>query len=148
MYKRQTLAQLDGLRRGPFIDLARERSLVERWIERLRITPGTPQAPIEQLSGGNQQKVVLAKWLLGRDPKVLILDRPLRGLDVGARMDIIRLIRELAAGGIAILLIADTLDELAATSDSVIVMRDGLVSGRFPASGSRPSDLQILERMV
>ena len=143
-----TLARLDGLRRGPFIDLARERSLVGRWIERLRITPGTSGTPVEQLSGGNQQKVVLAKWLLGRDPKLLILDRPLRGLDVGARADIIGLIRELAARGIAILLIADTLDELAATSDSVIVMRDGLVSGRFPASGSRPSDLQILERMV
>jgi ribose transport system ATP-binding protein len=143
-----TLVQLDSLRRGPFIDLGRERQLVERWIDRLRITPAAPQTPARQLSGGNQQKLVLAKWLVARDPKILILDRPLRGLDAGARADIVGLVRELAARGIAILLMADTLDELVAMSDSVVVMRDGRVSGRFPATEAAPSKQQILERMV
>ena len=143
-----TLAQLDSVRRGPFIDLGRERQLVERWTGRLRITPAAPQTPARQLSGGNQQKLVLAKRLVARDPKVLILDRPLRGLDAGARADIVGLVRELAARGIAILLLADTLDELVAMSDSVIVMRDGRVSGRFPATEAAPSKQQILERMV
>ncbi|HWI12100.1 MAG TPA: sugar ABC transporter ATP-binding protein [Burkholderiaceae bacterium] len=143
-----TLARLGDMRRGPFIDRVRERALVNRWIDRLRIKPGAPQTPVEQLSGGNQQKLVLAKWLIARDPKILILDRPLRGLDVGARGEIIHLIRELAARGVGILVVADTLDELAAMSDSVIVMRDGAVCGRFPACEAKPSDLEILERMV
>jgi ribose transport system ATP-binding protein len=146
-----TLAGLGALRRGPFIDLAREKALARDWIERLRIspaTPGTPELPAQHLSGGNQQKLVLAKWLVAGAPKVLILDHPLRGLDAGARTDIIRLIRELAQGGTGILLIADALDELVALSDSVLVMKDGAVSGRFPATGTPVSKLQILERMV
>jgi ribose transport system ATP-binding protein len=143
-----TLAQLGGLRRGPVIDFARERGLVKTWIERLRIRPDTPHMPAQHLSGGNQQKVVLAKWMVARKPRLLILDRPLRGLDVGARAEMIPLIRELAAGGIAIVLVADTLDELLALSDDILVMKDGTVSARFPASAAKPSELQILERMV
>ena len=143
-----TLAQLGDLCRGPLIDFARERAVVGRWIERLRIRPDAPRAQAQHLSGGNQQKVVLAKWMIARSPKLLVLDRPLRGLDVGARAEMIPLIRGFAAGGIAIVLIADTLDELLALSDSILVMKDGTVSGRFPASGAKPSELQILERMV
>ncbi|HSW07196.1 sugar ABC transporter ATP-binding protein [Aquabacterium sp.] len=146
-----TLAHLEGLRRGPFIDLARERELVSGWIDRLRIKPTTPEmpeTPAHHLSGGNQQKLVLAKWLITGQPKLLILDHPLRGLDVGAKTEIMRLIRELAGSGIGILLIADTLDELVALSDAVLVMKDGGVSGRFPATGTPVSELQILERMV
>lgn len=148
VHENLTLARLDVLGWGPLIHRARERVLVRRWIDRLRITPAAPQTRADRLSGGNQQKLVLAKWLIARDPKILILDRPLRGLDVGARAEIIRLIRELAAGGIGVLLVADTLDELVTMSDSIIVMKDGAVSGRFPASTARPSELDILERMV
>ena len=143
-----TLAQLGALCRGPVIAFARERALVTRWIERLRIRPGAPDTPAQHLSGGNQQKVVLAKWMIARQPVLLILDRPLRGLDVAARAEMIPLIRELAAGGIAIVLVADTLDELLALSDDVLVMKDGAVSGRFPASAAKPTELQVLECMV
>ena len=142
-----TLAQLDDLRRGPILDPGRERALVAGWIARLRIDPPSPQMQADRLSGGNQQKLVLARWLVARKPRILILDRPLRGLDVRAKTDMIRLIRELAASGIAILLVADALDELAAMSDRLLVMKDGAVSGRFDMAG-RPSDLEILERMV
>jgi ribose transport system ATP-binding protein len=143
-----TLAQLGALCRGPVIRRAQERSVVARWIERLRIRPPAPETPAQHLSGGNQQKVVLAKWMVARAPTLLILDRPLRGLDVAARAEMIPLIRELAAGGIAIVLVADTLDELLALSDDILVMKDGAVSGRFAAAGAKPSELQLLERMV
>lgn len=142
-----TLAHLDDLRRGPFIDHARERTLVASWIARLRIKLRSPETPAHHLSGGNQQKLVLAKWLIGRQPKFLILDHPLRGLDVGARSEMISLIGELARGGIGIVLIADSFDELRAMSDSIIVMKDGVVSACFPAT-AKPTELQILERMV
>lgn len=143
-----TLAHLGTLHRGPFIDLAREKELVGRWIERLRIKPPAPDALAHHLSGGNQQKLVLAKWLIAHTPKILILDHPLCGLDVGAKEEIITLIRELAKGDIGILLIADTSDELIALSDNIIVMKDGIVSGRFSTADEKPSELQILERMV
>jgi len=143
-----TLAHLDGLCRGPLIDRGRERELVMRWVERLRIKLRAPETPAYQLSGGNQQKLVLAKWLIARKPKILILDHPLLGLDVCTRMEITLLIRDLARSGISILLIADTLNELIALSDSIIVMKDGAVSGCFPASTERPSEREILERMV
>jgi ribose transport system ATP-binding protein len=148
MRENMTLARLGALCRGPVIAFARERALVASWIERLRIRPSAPETPAQHLSGGNQQKVVLAKWMIARQPVLLILDRPLRGLDVAARAEMIALIRELAAGGIAIVLVADTLDELLALSDDILVMKDGAVSGRFPASVARPTELQVLECMV
>ncbi len=143
-----TLAHLDELRRGPFIDLAGERRLVKSWIERLRIKTPATDTPAHDLSGGNQQKVVLAKWLIGRKLKVLILDHPMRGLDIGVKAEMFALIRELARDGLGVLLLADTVDEVMALSHSIIVMKDGFVSGRFPAFGAKPSRLQVIERMV
>ena len=143
-----TLAHLAELRKGPFIDLAREKELVGKWIERLRIKPRTPATPAHHLSGGNQQKLVLAKWLITRTPKILILDHPFCGLDIGAREEVIALMRELTHSGIGILLITDTSDELIALSDNILVMKDGLVSGRFSAVADKPSELQILEQMI
>lgn len=143
-----TLASLHRLRRGFLIDLAREKELVASWIARLRIEPHTPNTLVDYLSGGNQQKLVLAKWLIDRPPRILLLDHPLRGLDVGAKEDMVQLIRELARSGIGILLIADTLVDLIALSDTILVMKDGAVSGSFPPSAAISSEQQILERMV
>ena len=143
-----TLAHLDELRRGPFIDLAAERKLVKSWIERMHITTPTADTPAQDLSGGNQQKVVLGKWLIGRKLKILILDHPFRGLDVGIKAEMFALIREIARAGLGVLLVGDTVEEVMALSHSIIVMKDGLVSGHFPASAAKPSRLQVLERMV
>jgi ribose transport system ATP-binding protein len=134
--------------RGFVVDRNREKHLARRWIERLRIKTKSTETPVAELSGGNQQKVALTKWLVARSPKILILDHPMRGLDVGAKAEIFTLIRELAEGGIGILLIADTLDELIALSDTIIVMRDGRITARFPASKAPTTQLQILEWMV
>ena len=143
-----TLAHLDELRRGPFIDVVGELRLVKNWIDRLRIRTPTAETPANSLSGGNQQKVVLAKWLIGRKLKVLILDHPTRGLDIGAKAEMFALIHKLARDGLGVLLVADTVDEVIALSHSIIVMKDGVVSGRFPASAAKPSRLQVLERML
>jgi ribose transport system ATP-binding protein len=125
-----------------------DRHAVQRWIERLRITTTSAGARASDLSGGNQQKVALAKWLIGGQPRVLILDHPLRGLDVLARRDILEIIRELARDGVGIIIVADTLADLMAASDTVIVMRDGRIRARYSMAEDRPTEQTILERMV
>ena len=89
-------------------------------------------APVARLSGGNQQKVVLGKWLLTK-PRVLILDEPTRGIDVGARAEIYQLLHRLADDGAGLLVISSYLDELMGICDRIIVMRQGEVGGRFEA---------------
>ena len=89
--------------------------------------------PVGELSGGNQQKVVLSKWLMTK-PQVMILDEPTRGIDVGAKAEVHRLMGELAAPGIAILMISSELPEVLAMSDRILVMREGRITGRFDKS--------------
>jgi ribose transport system ATP-binding protein len=144
-----TLPHLLEVCTGPILRHGRERSIATWWIERLRIrTPG-PTAPIGSLSGGNQQKAVLARWLITSGSTLLILDHPTRGLDVGAKRDVYRLIRELTATGVAVLLMADSLEELIALSHRVLVMKDGRVVETVDAApGEKPTPLRILERMI
>ena len=94
-----------------------------RFIKLLDIRPPEPERPIGLLSGGNQQKVLLARWL-ATAPRLLVLDEPTRGIDVGAHAEIIRLIRELCDDGLALLVISSELDEIVTYSDRVIVLRD------------------------
>ena len=143
-----TLAHLRAIMRGPVLDAGKERALAKRWIDRLSIKTRSAETQVGLLSGGNQQKVALTKWLIADDPSIFILDHPMRGLDVGAKAEIFGLIRELAKGGIGIILIADTLDELIALSDTILVMRDGTITGRFDTRQSPPTQLQILEQMI
>ena len=96
------------------------------------LRPPEVQREVGDFSGGNQQKVVLAKWL-GRDPKVIVLDEPTRGVDVGAKVEIHRLVRELAAKGAAILVVSSDLPELLEFADVIHVMRDGMIVGTLPA---------------
>lgn len=125
------------------------RRTVSEWIERFSIkTPG-PSAEIVNLSGGNQQKVVLAKWVMASDLRVLILDTPTRGLDVGAKSDVYAILHELAARGVSVILLADSLEEGIYVSRRVLTMADGVVTGEFPSSpGDRPSRTSLIERMV
>lgn len=117
------------VRRG-LIDFGAERKLIDRYIRGLSIkTPSAAQA-VGLLSGGNQQKVVLAKWL-ATDPRILIVDEPTRGVDVGAKAEIYTLLRELAEGGLAIFMISSDLPEVLTVSDRVLVMRDGRIAGEL-----------------
>src|SRR5262249_35479113 len=110
------------------ISRQRELKTTQEQIAALKIkTPG-PEARVVNLSGGNQQKVVLGKWLCMR-PRVMILDEPTRGIDVGAKAEIYRLMRELADGGTVILMISSDMEEILHVSDRVAVMHEGRISG-------------------
>jgi ABC-type sugar transport system ATPase subunit len=125
-----SMVTLPGMTRSGFIDAAAEMRLARTSISRFGIrTPGTEQEVVN-LSGGNQQKVVLAKWL-AVTPKLLILDEPTRGIDVAAKAEIHALIAALAAEGLGILLISSELPEVLGMSDRVLVMREGQIVGEF-----------------
>jgi rhamnose transport system ATP-binding protein len=127
-----TLATLDRYTNAlGLIDRDRERADAEALRKRLGIRAPSLSTPVSQLSGGNQQKTMLAKWL-NTHPKVLILDEPTRGIDVGAKADVHKFIDELAASGIAIILISSDLPEVIAMSDRVAVMREGRLIGIYP----------------
>jgi rhamnose transport system ATP-binding protein len=116
---------------GGFIRRAIERALAEDAVAKLRIRLATLRQPIGELSGGNQQKAVLARWLL-TDPSILILDEPTRGIDIGVKADFYDMIGELAASGRAILLISSELPELLALCDRVLVMSEGRLTANLP----------------
>jgi rhamnose transport system ATP-binding protein len=118
------------LARFGLIDGRRERREAEVWTTRLQVKTASPDLAVATLSGGNQQKVVLAKWL-ATDPKLLIVDEPTRGIDVGTKSEVHRLISELAGRGIAILMISSELPEVLGMADTVLVMHEGRISASF-----------------
>ncbi|HLW90380.1 MAG TPA: sugar ABC transporter ATP-binding protein [Roseiarcus sp.] len=118
------------LRAKIFIDEAAEKRMVENFRKSLNIRMASPEQLIANLSGGNQQKVVLARWLALR-PKVLIVDEPTRGIDVGAKVEVHNLLFELARAGIAIIAISSELPEVLAISDRIVTMREGRVTGEI-----------------
>ena len=125
-----------------------ERQLARDWVKRLSIRPPNIDLPCGNLSGGNQQKVVLAKWIEA-GVRVLILDHPTRGLDVGAKQDVYDLVRTVCEQGVAVLLTADTLEETIGLAHAILVMRDGVVTQRFEAApGSKPGQLDLIRHMV
>ena len=114
---------------------ARERELAKRYAEQFQIRSTGVDQLVDALSGGNQQKVVLAKWL-ATEPRVLMLDEPTRGIDIGAKVEVHRIISELAASGLAIILISSDLPEVIAMSDRILVMHEGRITAEIPASGA------------
>jgi ribose transport system ATP-binding protein/rhamnose transport system ATP-binding protein len=125
-----SLSTLTRLAVAGFVNGAEERRTAAAATVRLGIVPPDMEVPIETLSGGNQQKVVLGRWL-GIQPKLLILDEPTRGVDVGAKAEIHRIIGELAGSGIAILFISSELPEVIAASDRIYVLHEGRITGEF-----------------
>ncbi|MGI8335186.1 sugar ABC transporter ATP-binding protein [Actinomadura scrupuli] len=111
-------------------------------LERVRLTPARAEQEVRYLSGGNQQKVALAKWLTVA-PKVLLFDEPTRGVDVGAKAAIHELIRELAEDGIGVLMISSELPELIGMSDRIVVLRDGRIAGQLPAGSSEEAVMHL-----
>ncbi|MDX1995908.1 MAG: sugar ABC transporter ATP-binding protein [bacterium] len=126
-----SLAMLREMSRMTFIKNRAEGQAARRAIEQLSIRAYGPEMVVNKLSGGNQQKVVVSKWL-ARQPKLLIMDEPTRGVDVGAKAEIHRLISELATRGMAILMISSELPEILGMSDRVLVMREGRIAAEFP----------------
>ncbi len=126
-----TQVVLKDLTRFHFVRRGAERAVAQRYADRLHVrTPSLDQL-VKTLSGGNQQKVTLARWL-ARRPRVLILDEPTRGIDVGAKAEIYRTIAELAEGGLALLVISSELPEVLGLGDRIIVMKEGRIAGELP----------------
>jgi len=125
-----SLAALSSLAHAGFIDRAAERRLAQHAVEQLGVKTRSLDEVAGRLSGGNQQKIVLGKWLANK-PKLLILDEPTRGIDVGAKAEIHRLMVEFARAGVAILMISSELPEVLGMSDRVLVMREGRLVAEF-----------------
>ncbi|MEU6578097.1 sugar ABC transporter ATP-binding protein [Streptomyces sp. NPDC046805] len=129
----------DLVRRG------REREACGEVMSRLRVRTASPEAAMASLSGGNQQKALFAKWVL-TGPRVLLLDEPTRGVDVGAKTEIYRIINQLTADGVAVVLVSSDLPELVAMSDRAVVMRQGRVVAEM--TGDRLSEQSVLEHAL
>jgi ribose transport system ATP-binding protein len=121
-----TIASLGTLSLGPFVDAVKEADAVEAGVNRLRIKIGATSDAVSTLSGGNQQKVVIAKWLM-TEPRIILLNDPTRGIDVGTKQELYRLMRELADQGAAILFYSTDYDELIGCCDRVAIMYDGRI---------------------
>ena len=124
------LAILKKLKNGLFVDGNKQTVMAEKYVKDLRVATPSIKQTVKNLSGGNQQKVVLAKWLASK-PKVLILDEPTRGIDVGAKQEIYSLMSDLANQGIAIIMVSSELPEVLGMSDRIVVMHEGRVKGEL-----------------
>jgi rhamnose transport system ATP-binding protein len=132
-----TLAILRELSRLGLLDRAEERRRAEQMSARLGVRAPSVEVPVSTLSGGNQQKVALGRWLATR-PSILILDEPTQGIDVGAKAEIHRLIGELAGQGLALLMISSDLPEVLGMSDRVAVMHDARLAAILPRARATP----------
>jgi ribose transport system ATP-binding protein len=132
VYKNMTLASFSGFAHGGFTDARDERAAALRTADQLELRPRDVERPARTLSGGNQQKVVVGRWLLG-GTRLLLLDEPTRGVDVGARAELYQVIRGLAADGVGVLLVSSEVPEVLGLADRVLVMREGRLIHEAPA---------------
>jgi ABC-type sugar transport system ATPase subunit len=135
-----SLVTMRKFRRRGLIDRTRQDTAINDMSDKLDVRPRDAGRPVGQLSGGNQQKVVLSKWLLAK-PKVLILDEPTRGVDVSARVDLYRLIDELTRAGLGVLMISSDLSEILGMSDRVLVMHEGRIAAELRADQTNEEEL-------
>lgn len=126
-----TLASLRQFSKGLFISASAETRSVCKQIEKLKIRTPNPAQLVKNLSGGNQQKVVIARWL-ATNPRILIMDEPTRSVDIGAKAEIYQIINMLTAAGVSIIMISSELPEILGTSDRVLVMRQGRITAELP----------------
>ena len=136
------IASLDAFSTGAFVDRGRRDEAVERAIARLKIKIGDKGDAVSTLSGGNQQKVVIAKWLM-TEPRIILLNDPTRGIDVGTKQELYRLMRELADQGAAILFYSTDYDELIGCCDRVAIMYDGRIVREL--EGAELTETNIIE---
>ncbi|WP_445529585.1 sugar ABC transporter ATP-binding protein [Streptomyces cyslabdanicus] len=139
------LAAMPRLSRAGVVSRRRQDRVVEIFMKRLRIKAAGPEQKVEELSGGNQQKVLLARWLC-LEPKVLLLDEPTRGIDVGAKAEVQALVDELAQEGLAVLLISSDVEELVEGADRLVVLRGGAVAGEL--AGDLVSEADLLDALA
>jgi ribose transport system ATP-binding protein len=143
LYKNITLSALRGMTAGPLLSRDKELAACAAMVERLGIRVSGPFQRVKNLSGGNQQKVVIGKWLLA-GLKVLILDEPTRGIDVGSKAEVHRIMRTLAEEGACILFISAEVPEIVQVSDRILIMRNGRLVAEHPRGVSQKEIMHIL----
>jgi len=137
-----TLANVGAISRSGFLDLVRERQAAADSVERLRIKCSTVRQLAGRLSGGNQQKVVIAKWLF-RNTRVFLFDEPTRGIDVGAKVEVFEVMNELARSGAGILMVSSEMPELLQVADRILVMRQGRITGELPGRTTQEEIMRL-----
>lgn len=140
-----TLSALNRFARFFHLNLRAEATAAADFIKRLTIKVASAENPVSSLSGGNQQKVVIGKALM-TDPKILLMDEPSRGIDIGAKAEVFRTMRKLAAAGLGILFVTSDLDEVLALSDRILVMADGRLTGEFAPSAGHAAVISAATR--
>jgi ribose transport system ATP-binding protein len=148
VYENMTLSQMGRHSRAGVLNVGSEKALARDWIAKLSIKAHSEYADCGNLSGGNQQKVVLSKWRSGGSD-IMLLDHPTRGLDIGAKEDVYEMIRDMSADGVGVVLVADTLEEAIGLSHTIIVVKDGAIQKTFDcAPGAKPSLFDLLHHMI
>ncbi len=148
VYENMTLSQMGKFATAGILNIAEEKALARNWGDKLAIKTPNVMKDCGGLSGGNQQKVVLAKWRSGGSD-IILLDHPTRGLDIGAREDVYDMVREMSDAGVGIVLVADTLEEAIGLSHTIIVVKDGGYQKRFDcAPGHKPSLYDLVHHMI
>ncbi|SHN27778.1 sugar ABC transporter ATP-binding protein [Cryptosporangium aurantiacum] len=137
-----TIASLRRASRGPLLPGKTQAADADRLLDSLRLRAGSYDQPVSTLSGGNQQKVLLARWLL-TEPKVLAFDEPTKGIDVGAKGELYEVIGDLARRGLGIVVVSSYLPELIGLADRILVLRDGAIAGELPAGASEEDVLRL-----
>jgi ABC-type sugar transport system ATPase subunit len=135
-----SIADLDALSSFFLVDRREERGIVDKYLGGLRLRAASWEQPVSSLSGGNQQKVLLARWLATK-AKVLMFDEPTKGVDVGAKAEIYKVIGDLAAEGLAVIVVSSYLPEVLGLADRVLIMSGGTVAGELPAAGATEEDV-------
>jgi len=148
VYENLTLSQLGKYSTRGVLKIAQEKALARDWISKLSIKASSENADCGNLSGGNQQKVVLAKWRSGGSD-IMLLDHPTRGLDIGAKEDVYEMIRDMCEAGVGILLVADTFEEAIGLSHTIAVIKDGQIQKQFDTKqGAKPTPFDLLHHMI
>ncbi len=148
VFENVTVSQLHRYSTFGLLNISKERALAVEWIKRLSIKATSELADCGNLSGGNQQKVVLSKWR-SAGSEIILLDHPTRGLDIGAKEDVYEMVRAMSADNCGVLLIADTLEEAIGLSHTILVIKDGRIQIKFDcAVGSKPSLFDLIHYMI
>jgi ribose transport system ATP-binding protein len=141
-----TLANASGISRSGVLDLAAEERVTSEFVSKLRIRAESGKQLVGRLSGGNQQKVVIAKWLF-RNTRIFLFDEPTRGIDVGAKAEVFEVMGNLARSGAAVLMVSSEMPELLQVADRILVMRQGRISGELP-KGTTQEEIMRLATLV
>lgn len=137
-----TMANVRAISRFGVLDLARQQSVTADYVDKLRIRTSSTKQLAGRLSGGNQQKVVIAKWLF-RKARVFLFDEPTRGIDVGAKIEVFEVMSELAKSGVAVLMVSSELPELLQVADRILVMRGGHITGELPGATTQEEIMRL-----